>query len=124
MPINNVIRPKCFEKQLHGITKKKFSKSTDSINKTINDVLHHNPFPPGDLIPGFHPLLLYKWRLPLKEYNIGDRGGLSVIYLLLEQLDQLVFIAMYYKGEHKSEPEKMAMIKRNLKSILSDVSPT
>lgn len=119
MPLNNVIRPKCFDTQLNNILKK-FHKSNNSINNEIAGVGNHNPYP-GDLIPGFYPDLIYKWRLPLKEYQIAARSGLRVIYLFHKESETIIMIAVYYKGDFRSESDTQKMIRRNLKTIIDQL---
>lgn len=107
--------PPCFTHLLENLLKK-FPKSKIEINEAINS-LKDNPFQ-GDRVPGFGKTHLRKLRISLKEYNIGKRGGLRVLFLIDELNKSIVLIAVYYKGEHKSESSTLKLIKNNLKSIL------
>lgn len=111
-----LVRREPFEKDLSR-TVKQFSKSQRSIN-TIIDSLVKNPIQ-GDRIPGFKGVLLYKIRIPLKEYNIGKRGGLRLIYMVDMSNKWVLPVTIYCKNDHRDEGDIIKLTKNSLKAILS-----
>lgn len=76
----------------------------------------------GDRIPGFGDSFhLRKVRLGLKEYKIGDRGGIRVVFLVHEEKKLVVPISCYKKGTYKRESEKINAVRRALKETLEEM---
>ncbi|MCR4291260.1 MAG: hypothetical protein NUV76_00115 [Candidatus Kuenenia sp.] len=116
MHFNEAQRHNCFSHQLETIVKK-FHQSEKSIKGYIKSI-PANPFQ-GVRVPGLgHSFHLRKQRIPLKEYKIGARGGLRIIYLVDESNHLIYFISIYCKNDYKKEAAIVEMIKNNLKSIL------
>lgn len=118
MSIAKCISPACFDRQLHSIFKK-YKKSEKSVKDEI-EALKENPAL-GDRMPGFSPLWVYKYRIALKEYDISKRRGLRVVYMVIDKT-YLVMIAVYYKGDYRSESETVKMIREHLKEANEELS--
>lgn len=111
-----LIRRKSFEKQLSHVIKK-FSKSKNNINKIINSLAIKTS--QGDRIPGFKDAHLRKMRIALKEYNIGKRGGLRLIYLVDTSNEWVLPVTIYCKNDHRDESDIIQLTKVSLNAILS-----
>jgi mRNA-degrading endonuclease RelE of RelBE toxin-antitoxin system len=111
-------RPICFANQLERLLVR-FVKSSEHIKKHIQSITT-NPLQ-GDRIPGFGSLHLRKSRIPLKGYNIGKSGGLRFIFMVDNPNKWVLPIALYFKGDYKTENSVQAMVKENLKSILDSL---
>lgn len=111
-------RPPCFANQLERLLVG-FIKSSERVQKYIQSITI-NPLQ-GDRIPGFGSLHLRKLRIPLKEYNIGKSGGLRFIFMVNDTNKWVLPIALYFKGDYKTENSVQAMVRENLKSILDSL---
>lgn len=108
----------CFSRQLKELLDT-YSKSKKDIESDIADIIT-TPIQ-GDRVPGFSTLHVRKTRLPLKEYDIGKRGGLRLVYMVNDELKWILMIAIYSKKGYKKESVVQRMVKDNLKSILSSL---
>lgn len=120
MPFIEPFRAACFEKQYSYLLTDKFPKSKGSIDELINKIIT-NPLQ-GDRFPGFgQNTHIRKLRIGLKEYHLSKRDGLRLIWLLNEESKWVLMVAIYYEPEYKREQKIQAMIKENLKSIVSHI---
>ncbi|MFQ5715373.1 MAG: type II toxin-antitoxin system RelE/ParE family toxin [Candidatus Scalinduaceae bacterium] len=118
MPFIEISRPACFTHQLEKLIKK-YKKSEKSIIKQIDSILN-NPFQ-GNRIPGFGNAHMRKVRIPLKEYGIGRSGGIRIIYIVVEDNNKMLMVAIYTERDYKTENSVQSMIRQNLKSIDSSL---
>jgi hypothetical protein len=115
----NLYRTEAFEAQLRECLKR-YSQSLASVNEEI-DKLPGNP-DQGNAYPGFGTVTVRKVRLPLKEYRLSKRDGLRLIYLVLPAKSLLAPIAIYRKGTFKKEELVIALVREQLRAILTEVS--
>lgn len=118
MPFSELPRHACFQNQLDTLTER-FKNSKTTIVKHL-DILKTDPFK-GDRIPGHGNMHMRKLRVPLKEYKIGKRGGLRLVYMIFESNKQLLMVAIYSKRDYKTESSIQNMLRDNLKSILASL---
>ncbi|WP_420266635.1 hypothetical protein [Candidatus Magnetominusculus dajiuhuensis] len=92
-----------FDKDYKGL-KKKFQKLNKDIDPLLCD-LEKGEFP-GEPIPKIHRFAntVYKARCAIKSANIGELGGLRVIYLVQETT--IYLLAIYFKGERENMTQK------------------
>ena len=113
-----VVRTDVFGGDLKAIFKK-YKKSSSSIEAFL-DSLAENP--QGDRIPGFAEVHLKKARIPLKEYRIGESGGLRLVYLLIPEKFKIVPVHIYSKSAYKGEQKVVANVRRNLRMIFQELA--
>lgn len=116
MPFVEPFRVACFIEQYNYLFNGKFHKSKVESDKIISSIIS-DPLQ-GDRFPGFgQNIHIRKIRLGLKEYRISKRDGLRVIWLLSEEKQWVLLVAIYYKCEYKHERTIQAMIRKNLNAI-------
>lgn len=120
MPYTEPFRAACFEKQYNYLLTDKFPKSKNSVDDLIKKIIS-SPIQ-GDRFPGFgQDIHIRKLRVGLKEYCLSKRDGLRLIWQLNEKNKWVLFVAIYYESEYSREQKIQAMIRENLKSIISHI---
>lgn len=120
MPFAEPFRATCFNKQYDYLFSGKFHKSKTESDKIIASIIS-NPIQ-GVRVPGLgQNTHIRKLRLGLKEYRTSKRDGLRLLWMLNEEKQRVVFIAIYYKCDYKHEQIIQTMIKENLKAILTHI---
>lgn len=117
MPFN-VRRLPPFDRQVRDICKK-FPNSQKDIEKAI-EALGKNPLN-GDGYPGFGQFRIRKWRVALNAYNISERKGLRLIFMVIEEKFLILPLVLYKKGQIPSEQDVLKLTKSKLKEILAEL---
>ena len=116
-----VLRLHSFEAQLKKITKK-FKSSKVDIEETINSLASN--LDQGDPVQA-GPLHVRKIRIPLKAYSIGKSKGIRLLALVQIDLNRVIPIAIYHKGDINKEGDASKLIREQLKKIFEELdNPT
>lgn len=97
----------------------KFPNSKNDVEDRIEDLkrMHLQ----GDRTPGYGELHIRKVRVGLKAYKISKRDGLRIIFMVLEEQNLIIMVALYYKGDNNNEKKNIKRVKENLKEILEGI---
>lgn len=106
-----------FSRQLKNIIKK-FKLSEKSIMNDINTIKHNPSL--GDRIPGYGELIIRKERKALKEYNLGKSKSLRIVFWS-NSSQGVLFLLIYFKGDHNDENEILKMLRNSVKEAISNV---
>jgi hypothetical protein len=82
--------------------------------------LSDNPLQ-GDSYPGFGPFRISKVRIGMKEYNLGARKGLRLIFLFQETKQKVLPLVIYKKGDLGAENDVKKLIMKTLKGTLVEL---
>lgn len=56
----------------------------------------------------------------LKEYNLGARRGLRIIYLILDEKDKIVPLTIYQKNKYAAEHQIKKAVIKTLRDMLGE----
>jgi len=87
----------CIRKQIKKLSKK-FVKLENDLSEVF-DSLEQNPMQ-GDRFPGFGDIHVRKLRIALKAQNIGKSGGPRLIFMVLEDKEKIIRIALYLESPY------------------------